>query len=160
MGLYFPRLCLGKYSSPRSPVTSGSYFAQFPSWAVNICILFHQTSSLSLIPSGLIESRKINRLPYTPGIHKSYFVRFQLTITDNCCLGEKSLIYLLVDFCFSYKFNPRFSIEYLIGPAVLGNNGSIVAQWLKNDTQQDYYDSQCGTLLHSYCTCTYSSTHK
>ena len=39
VGLYFPRLRLGKYSSPRSPVTSGSYFAQFPSWAVNICIL-------------------------------------------------------------------------------------------------------------------------
>ena len=28
--LYFPRLRLGKYSSPRSPVTSGSCFAQFP----------------------------------------------------------------------------------------------------------------------------------
>ena len=39
VGLYFPRLRLGKYGSPRSPVTSGSYFAQFPSWAVNICIL-------------------------------------------------------------------------------------------------------------------------
>ena len=37
---YFPRLRLGKYSSPQSPVTSGSYFAQFPSWAVNICIMF------------------------------------------------------------------------------------------------------------------------
>ena len=91
------------------------------SWELrhNYSILFNQTFSLSLIPSGLIESRKINRLPYTPGIHKSYFVRFQLTITDNCCLGEKSLIYLLVDFCFSYKFNPRFSIEYLIGPTYL-----------------------------------------
>ena len=41
--LYFPRLRLGKYSSPRSPVTSGmSYFAQFPSWAVNICIIPRQ----------------------------------------------------------------------------------------------------------------------
>ena len=40
MGLYFPRLRLLKYSSPRSPVTSGSYFPQFPSWAVNICIMF------------------------------------------------------------------------------------------------------------------------
>ena len=54
--LYFPRLRLGKYSSPRSPVTSGSYFAQFPSWAVNICIIYihcaalEQTSLIALPP--------------------------------------------------------------------------------------------------------------
>ena len=29
--LYFPRLRLGKYSCPGSPVTLGSYLAQFPS---------------------------------------------------------------------------------------------------------------------------------
>ena len=39
MCLYFSWLRLRKYSSPWSPVTSGSYFAQFPSWAVNICII-------------------------------------------------------------------------------------------------------------------------
>ena len=35
-------MCLylvGLYSSPRSPVTSGSFFAKCSSWAVNICIL-------------------------------------------------------------------------------------------------------------------------